>query len=627
MCGIAGLYCLESACGGGDDHGATVEGMVDIQAHRGPDDHGTIDLGRVCFGACRLSIIDLSPAGHMPMSDASGRWWITYNGEIYNFAELRPELAELGHTFHSRTDTEVALHAFMEWGEQCIERFTGMFAFAIYDREEEDLVLVRDRLGVKPLYYRSEDGHLLFASEIKALVPRGGSIDRARLAEWFLYRDVDSRSTGTLFEGIRAVQPGSAVRISRAGIATRSVYRLVAQVSEEEYGGFESTRRRDVIDAVDSLLSEATRLRLVSDVPVGTLLSGGLDSSLVTAIAASNSRDFTAFHVSVAGFPNLDERRFAEELARSLDLELISHELTGRSFRRELARAVYHSDLPLSHPNSVAYYLICRVSRDHGVKVLLSGEGADELFGGYSWRYRRRWYLLRAERFFRLLPNRLWQWLALVTYTRAGMPADSMAFRELLPPSVSFLDRFERNSWHAECSEAYSFVERSADREVLGSTLADLNQFLSPLLRRLDRMSMAASVECRVPYLDHRLIHTVVNLPLDYRIGQWSDKWVLKQVATRYIPRNIARRRKAGFPLPLDRYIGPLAVPEFFADGFCQRELGFDKRGMGQFLDTWRRWTLGFFGLLTLEIWGRLFIDGHDLEEMQRWIQRFEPED
>ncbi len=625
MCGVAGLLCIDPSCTG-EGHEALVARMCDIQAHRGPDDDGVVSLDRVCLGARRLSIIDLSPAGHMPMHDASGRWWITYNGEVYNFRELRTELEGLCHSFSSLTDTEVVLHAYMQWGERCIDRFVGMFAFAIYDRERRRLVLGRDRYGVKPMYYARAGAHVLFASEIKALTSVNGSvaIDRQRLLEWFLYRNVDALAPGTLIEGVSSVLPGRLVTILPEAITTNQIYRVTDHVSEGEYRRFADTTPGDVVDELDGTLNEATKLRLVSDVPVGTLLSGGLDSSLITAVAARFTQDLTAFNVSVAGFPDLDEKRFAEQLSRSLGLELVSFDLTGEAFRRELPRAVYLSDLPLSHPNSVAYYLISQVARERGVIVLLSGEGADELFGGYGWNYRRKWQLLRLAPLLKRLPDRLWSWAALLTYARMGMPVTSRRFRDLLPPTVDLIDRYERAAWLAECEDAYAFVHRTADRAVLGSILADLNDFLTPLLRRLDRMSMGASVECRVPYLDHRLVHKAINLPLEYRVGTRANKWVLKQVARRYIPGGLIGRKKAGFPLPLAEYLAPLASPEFFVEGFCQGELGLNARGLAGFLQSWRDWVFAFFGLATLEIWGRLFIRGESLDEIGDRIRRLE---
>ena len=625
MCGIAGLICFDSDCGG-QLHESLVRTMCELTAHRGPDDSGVMSRSRYALGSQRLSIIDLSPAGHMPMSDASGRWWITYNGEVYNFETVREELLRLGHSFRSRTDTEVILHAYMEWGEDCMDRFVGMFAFAILDAERGEVALVRDRYGIKPLYYARSGSHLLFASEIKALMGllERPQVDRHSLLEWSLYRNVDALTPETLVEDVRSVLPGHVVRISNGELSSKQYYSQIAHVSEERYRHHQAARLEDVIDDMDAILNEAIKLRLVSDVPVGTLLSGGLDSSLVTSIAAKYTRDLTAFHVSVDGFPNLDERRHAEALTKRFGLPLVPFSLTGEIFRRELPRVVYFSDLPLTHPNSVAYYLISKVAREHGVIVLLSGEGADELFGGYSWNYRRKRMLLRLQPLLRLVPAKLYDWLALLVYNQAGMPVGGHRFRERLPPTVDLIDRYARLDWTERCVEAYGFVADPRDRAVLGSMLADLSDFLSPLLRRLDRTSMGASVECRVPFLDHRLVHRAINLPLDYKVGRHADKWILKQVATRYFSGQLVTRKKMGFPLPLEQYLEPLADLEFFKDGFCEHTLGLSRRGLAHLVASWRRSVHGFFGLLTLEIWGRLFFMGQSIEEVSEQLESIE---
>jgi asparagine synthase (glutamine-hydrolysing) len=339
---------------------------------------------------------------------------------------------------------------------------------------------------------------------------------------------------------------------------------------------------------------------------VGTLLSGGLDSSLITAMAARHSRDLTAFHVSVAGFPDLDERRFADQLARRLEIPLVPLELTGDSFRRALTHVTDLSDLPLTHPNSIAYHLISKVARAQGVIVLLSGEGADELFGGYRWAYRRTLWLHRLMPVIRRLPKRLHDLAQLIVYAHAGMPVTAHRFRDLLPAAVGVVDRYARESWREECAAAYAFIDDPGRRAVLGSMLADLSDFLSPLLLRLDRTSMGASVECRVPFLDHRLVHKAINLPIDYRIGARADKWVLKRIAGRYLPAGLIGRKKMGFPLPLADYVRPCASIDFFAGGFCEEELGLDRRGLARLLGDWERSVHFLFGLLALEIWGRI---------------------
>lgn len=625
MCGVAGLIHLGPGSGPPEPE-ALVRRMCDLQGYRGPDDSGVVQLGPACLGARRLSIIDLSAAGHMPMSDPTGRWWITYNGEVYNFGAIREELLKLGHRFRSHTDTEVVLHAFIEWGVESLQRLIGMFAFAIYDTQSGELVLVRDRYGKKPLYYTQVGATVLFASEMKALMLGRDSprIDQQALCEWFLYRNVDCLMPRTLVEGIRAVLPGETLTIAKNGIRASLYYSPAWHVSQQEYERYAAAKPIDVVNEVDEILQDSVRLRLIADVPLGTLLSGGLDSSLVTAIASRYTKALTAFHVSLASHPDLDERPYAEQLTRHLGLPFVPYVLTGRDFRRVLPYITFLEDLPLTHPNSAAYYLISKVAREHGVIVVHSGEGADELFGGYSWNYRRRRRLLWIERWLKLLPEKLHSVLALLVYGHAGMPVWAHRFRDLLPPTVDLIDRYARLDWVERCEEAYGFVGRREDRAVLGAMLADIGDFLAPLLRRLDRNSMGASVECRAPYLDHRLVHKALNLPLDYKVGARADKWVLKQVAARYIPRNLVTRKKAGFPLPVDEYVAPLACAHFFSDGFCESALGLGRRGMARMISSGRRWVHGVFGLIALEIWGRIYFMGQSVDRVEELIEECE---
>ena len=621
MCGLAGLIRVADGTPA-IDAAAVVRRMCDLQAYRGPDDSGVVDLGRVCLGSRRLSIIDLSPAGHMPMSDATGRWWIAYNGEVYNFASIREELLALGHRFRSHTDTEVILHAWMQWGRDCLQRFVGMFAFAIHDRSTDEVTLVRDRYGTKPLYYARDGGVVYFSSEMKGLMAgrSGLQLDQQALLEWSLYRNVDALAPRTLVQGVNAVLAGQVVTISPRGIHASPYYAPYENVAESEYRRLGAARPEDVLDEVDRILNDAVRLRLVSDVPVGTLLSGGLDSSLVTSIAGRHTKDLTAFHVSVAGYPKLDERRYAEQLARSHGFPFVPFSLTGENFRKALPYVTFLEDLPLTHPNSCAYYMISKVAREHGVPVVLSGEGADELFGGYSWNYRRRQRFARFGPLLRRIPEPVYSVLALLVYAHAGMPFAAHRFRYTLPATVIMIDRNLRDDWLARCEAAYRFVERDSDRAILGAMLADISDFLAPLLRRLDRTSMGASVESRVPFLDHRLVHLAINLPLNYKVGSRADKWVLKQVALRYMPRDLVMRKKAGFPIPVADYIAPLVTPEFFAGGFCESQRGLGQLGIARTMSSWRRHKDSLFGFVALEIWGRIHLMGQSVSDVEQLI-------
>ena len=603
--------------------------MTDLQFHRGPDDNGVVSLGPVCLGSNRLSIIDLSKLGHMPMSDADGDLWIAYNGEVYNFADIREELIGRGHTFRSRTDTEVVLRAFQQWGTECFERFSGMFAFAIYDRRTDTLTLARDRFGKKPVYYTTYGGHILFASEMKTLKKVCADLkpNKPRLIEWSLYRNVDFGSKETLIEGIYSLLPGHFLRICRGEMEPpHAYYSQQSQVNSSIYARPDREPEASVVSEVDSLLDAAVKARLVSDVPLGTLCSGGIDSSLITALCARHLKEVNAFNVSVSGYENIDENRYAQQVAKKLKINLYTYPMTGRDFRENLPRAIYYSDLPLTHPNSVPFLLISEFARKNGVKILLSGEGADELFGGYPQRYRRARQLIRAKKLLRHLPSKIRRGLALAGYATDGIPITEFSEYQLLGHATSFLDSFRRQDLSLCCTDAYRFVSNEEDRQILGSMLADLSNFLSPLLRRLDRMSMAASVESRAPFLDRDLTKVVVNLPLSYRLRGAVDKWILKKIAARYLPHDIVYRKKVGFPLPVDAYIAPLARQEFFEGGFCLDSLGFHPRGLSEQIHNWRGDVHGFFNLLALEIWGQIFFLERPVEDVTNRVKQFSGE-
>jgi asparagine synthase (glutamine-hydrolysing) len=625
MCGIAGLVLPQPQVLG-QDHIDTVREMCARQRHRGPDEEGVASLDQTCLGSNRLSIIDLSPAGRMPMSDAGGDWWIVYNGEIYNYRELRSQLIERGCRFRSETDTEVVLLGFREWGLGALDRFVGMFAFAIYHRPSATLTLARDRFGKKPLYYCQEGDRFLFASEVKTLlrVMREPRVDHRRLTEWALYRNLDWGASETLVENVRSLPAGHWLQL-RDGrpSAPRSYYVVEDQVDAATYADLADRPARQVVEQIEALTVSAVRDRLVSDVPVGTLCSGGVDSSLITALAARDLPDLQAFHVSVAGHPALDESPHARRVTDALGLDLRIYSMGAEDFRANLARACYHSDFPLTHPNSVAFLLISQFARQHGVEVLLSGEAADELFGGYVPRYRRQRQMLLLQRLLARFPTRVRRAIGLAGHAVEGVPITMFSeYPGLLPHALAFMDRFERDDLRRRSVAAYDFVADPAERVVLGAMLADLTNFLAPLLRRLDRMSMAASVECRVPFLDQRLVRYVVNTPLSYRLHGATDKWALKRIAERYLPHDLVHRRKVGFPLPIADYLAPLARQDVFRDGFCMTHLGMNEGGFMSAVDGWRANVHGFFNLLALEIWGRLLFLEQSVDEVTELLLR-----
>jgi asparagine synthase (glutamine-hydrolysing) len=518
----------------------------------------------------------------------------------------------------------VVLQAFKEWGESCLERLAGMFAFAIYDQQTGTLTLVRDRFGKKPLYYTEHNGHVLFASELKTLLSRcdGARLNKQRLIEWSLYRNVDFGSPDTLIENVFSLLPGHVVKIERGRMeAPRCYYAPELQVDPTRYEQFSRQSLEAISESVESLIDNSVKARLVSDVPLGTFCSGGIDSSLVSAIASRHQKDIAAFHVSVAGYEAMDESRYARQVVQTLGIDLFTYSLEGAAFRRNLPRAIYHSDVPLAHANSVAFLLLSEFARKHGVKILLSGEAADELFGGYMQRYRRTRQIQLLKRWAAYVPAKLRKAFALAATACNGVPLTAISeYQGLLAHSTEFLDNFARKSLLLRCANAYRFVSKDSEHLVLAAMLADLTNFLAPLLRRLDRMSMAASIECRVPFLDHRLVHTVINLPLSYRLRGFTDKWLLKKIASRYLPHGIIYRKKMGFPLPLKDYLAPLAQEKLFRDGFCVEFLGLHRAGLAEAVSNWTENVDGFFNLLALEIWGRMFFFGESVAEVTERI-------
>jgi asparagine synthase (glutamine-hydrolysing) len=364
-----------------------------------------------------------------------------------------------------------------------------MFAFAIDNRHSETLTLARDRFGEKPLYYTVQDGHVLIASEMKALmlVCDNLQVNHQRLSEWSLHRNVDFGSPETLVANLFSLPPGHLLKIRQGHIEPPyAYYAPESLVDPERYERFSRQSSRALTAEIEALLEASVQARLVSDVPLGTLCSGGLDSSLITALSRRHRKAVSAFHVSVAGYEKFDESGYARQVADRLE---------GETFRRNLPRT-------------------------RGVITLLSGEGADELFGGYNQRYRRYRQFLRLKRALAHLPAKLRNGTALAGYACDGVPITAFSeYEGLLVHSTAFLDRFARESLRLRCAEAYRFVANDTERLVLGALLADATNFLTPLLRRLDRMSMAASIECRVPFLDHQLVNTVLHLPLSARLG------------------------------------------------------------------------------------------------------------
>jgi asparagine synthase (glutamine-hydrolysing) len=643
MCGIAGILKLDPRAGVDEQRLAA---MRDSLAHRGPDGAGSVVRGPVGLAHRRLSIIDLE-GGRQPMSNRDGTVWLTYNGELYNFRELRKELEARGHRFRTASDTEVVLEAWQAFGEGCVDRLRGMFAFALWDADRQCLFLARDRLGIKPLYFSAVAGELLFASEIKAILAGSRSrpaFNRAVLPEFLASRYV--AGSETFFEGIHKLLPGHTLCwTARAGLHGRHYWQPpTPRPDAAAFEGAGSGRPyRDVVAAVRAGLEDAVQSHLVSDVPLGLFLSGGIDSTVLAALMARRlDAPLRTFSV---GFDEAeaDESGYARLAAGAVGAQHHEVRMTPQRFFAELPRLVWHEDEPIAFTSSVPLHVVSRLARRH-VKVVLTGEGADELFLGYDYRYRITEQNLRwGSRFRRVVPAGLRRPLAAAV---PGLPRRLRRYAERsflslrCDPRDMFFENFAVfRQRHREALLADADLER--DRDLHGCGLqhyaagrndalasmshTDLQTYLVELLMKQDQMSMAASLESRVPFLDHLLVEQVASIPGRLRLQHGRTKALLRDVVADLVPPAILNRRKMGFPVPVGPWLrGPFwPVVEEFVLGHRSRARGhFDATALqamaqehrtGRCDHAERLWLL-----INFEIWQRIFIDGEAPADVHR---------
>jgi asparagine synthase (glutamine-hydrolysing) len=568
MCGIAGLVATDRL---DPDAPARALRMRDVMVHRGPDEAGLHCDAQAALAHRRLSIVDLS-AGQQPLANEDGTVHVVYNGEIYNHADVRVELEREGHAYRTRCDTESIVHAYEEWGDDCMLRFRGMFAFAIWDSRRRRLLLVRDRLGVKPLYWARVGGTLLFGSEIKAILASGliePTADAGLLPEVLSTRSLAGEET--LFRGIRKLLPGHLLVFENGMVSTRKYWDL----PERSTAG----RRRsdpEIVARFSELLQESVRLRLMSDVPLGVFLSGGIDSSAIAAVMARLvDQPLQTFSVA------FKERAFSElEYSRQVATAIGAHRheivIDDGDFFKAWPRLIWHEDEPIAHPSSVPLYFVSALARQR-VTVVLTGEGSDELLAGYG-KYPRVAWNWRAGRIYeQLLPGGIRSRIARQIVPHLPARMGRLARRSFLavdcsPESMVF-DNFAairladqqtllapglRDA--ATTARAYGASVRYFETPKGSSTLldrllyADMKTYLVELLMKQDQMSMAASIESRVPFLDHKLVEFAATLPDEWKLAGWTTKRVLREAMKGLLPRAILNRPKMGFPVPFARW-------------------------------------------------------------------------
>lgn len=555
MCGICGIVRPSTSA---PIERSLLVRMNEAQRHRGPDDSGVYVNGTVGLASQRLAILDLSPRGHMPMSLSDGRYWIVHNGEVYNYRELRNELEAAGCRFTSNTDTEVILAMYRRYGEAMLPRLNGMFAFAIWDAAERELFIARDRLGVKPLVYAEWGGALVFASEEKALIAAGvpAAFDESTWDELIMFRYVAGERTP--FRFIKRLLPGHWLRWKEGCSTLRCWWSLEPCLERNGAGSF-----HEAVSTLRNLFDDSIRLRRISDVPVGVLLSGGLDSSAMAAMMAQQVERGDNGGGTVASFtvrfedPKYDEGVFARKVVDRWNLE--SHELYVHQsdVPHLLEEATRFLDMPIVHNNDLHLLAIARFAKPH-VTVLLSGEGSDEVFGGYVryrlFRYAKMFWLLkmfpyriphlldptgRLQRAFRLLRHPV----------AADVPLYVSA--EVLPFEVGL--QSERNSLnyrHEVMSAARSRYQHLV-RQVM---FYEQHTYLQSILDRNDRMTMGASIECREPYLDYRIVEWVASVPTSFLLTGGMRKMLLRRAVADLLPREVLAHEKWGFATPLQTY-------------------------------------------------------------------------
>jgi asparagine synthase (glutamine-hydrolysing) len=639
MCGIAGIVGADRLRDG--DH-ARLPAMRDILAHRGPDAFGAWSDEHAALGHRRLSIVDLA-TGAQPLSNEDGSIWVVYNGEIYNHADLRPGLEADGHRYRTRSDTEAIVHAYEQWGDDCVHRLRGMFAFGLWDRRRRRLLLARDRLGIKPLYWAISDGRLLFASEIKAILASG--LVEARANEEQLPELLGTRYLSgeeTLFTGIRKLLPGHVLVYENGQVATRQYWDVPvgARAEREE----PTTHPREWVTRFRALLEESVRLRLMADVPLGMFLSGGLDSSAIAAIMARQiDRPLQTFSVA------FDERAYSEltwarEVADAIGA--VRHEVIigPGQFFEALPRLLWHEDEPIAHPSSVPLYFVSALARQH-VTVVLTGEGSDELLAGYG-KYPRALLNWRAgAAYARLMPGVARQWIERRVVPMLPGRLSRYARRSFLAvghtPEATFFDNFAamplrlqqrllaRDRRAAATPErAYgtsrAWFDLGSGGPLLDRVLyADLKTYLVELLMKQDQMSMAASIESRVPFLDHVLVEFAAGMPAEWKLSGLTTKRVLREAAKDLLPSSILQRPKMGFPVPfgmwvrgswqgllrdvlLDRRARERGV---FDAGAIERLIADHAAGRADAAEA-------LWSALNLELWYRTWIDGGGIQHL-----------
>jgi asparagine synthase (glutamine-hydrolysing) len=630
VCGICGKLNFDRNAGVRPE---LIRAMADTIEHRGPDDEGFHVTGQVGLGFRRLSIIDLS-GGHQPLANEDDTVWISFNGEIYNYEELRNDLLARGHRFRTKSDTEVIVHLYEEYGEKCLQKLRGMFAFAIWDDRHKTLFVARDRVGIKPLYYWSNANSLIFASEIKAILVDPDvrrEVYPAMIDRFLTFYYVPGNET--LLKGIHKLSPGSYLMVKDGKVQTHSYWDLHFEPSNLSLEQAE--------EQLMALLEESVRIHMIADVPVGFLLSGGVDSTAMLGLAVGKTdHPLSSYTIGFSESNVADERPFASLAARTYGSEHHETTISSKDFLDFLPQYVWHMEEPVCEPPAVALHYVSKLARNY-VKVLISGEGGDEAFAGYP-NYRNLLWLERAKRMAGparplvglgisilgqiLRSRRIARYAPLM-----NLPLESYYFSRTSSPFQFFNEQYS----HLYSSDFLRTVDKSASASAATKYFRNragndrVNQMLyvdtktwlvDDLLIKADKITMGNSVELRVPLLDHKLLEFAASLPGNYKVRGFTTKYIAKRTLEKKVPREIIERKKAGFPVPYDSWLrgdlkdwlaGILLEKKTLSRGY------FQKSSVEQLIARNQRdggYAKEVFSLATLELWHRTFIDSNQPE-------------
>jgi asparagine synthase (glutamine-hydrolysing) len=633
MCGICGKLEFDTQARISPN---LLKQMADAIVHRGPDDEGYYVKGQIALGFRRLSIIDVS-GGHQPLSNENDSIWIIFNGEIYNYQELRAELVSKGHIFRTKSDTEVIVHLFEEYGHDCVQKLRGMFAFAIWDSVQKSLFLARDRVGIKPLYYYLDENFLSFGSEMKAILVDPAvrrEIDPAMIDRFLTYYYVPGSQT--LLRNFFRLDPGHWLVAQDGRIQIKSYWDIDLKGVDDH----ESPEARE--QQVVKLLDESVQLHMISDVPVGILLSGGLDSTAMLSLASPKlDKPISSYTIGFSYPGVVDERPFARLAAERFGSKHYEISITAREFAAFLPEYVRYMEEPVCEPASVALYFVSKLAKQY-VKVLISGEGGDEAFGGYH-NYRNMFWLETIKKALGPLRSTAGRGMELI-----GHMSNSRVLQKYAPLMNTSLDDhylsrtsspyqyFNKTPSTIYSGEMSRRVDKIRSAEVTRKLLSgksgygplekmlyvDTKTWLpDDLLIKADRMTMANSIELRVPFLDHKVLEFAARLPRNQKVRGWGMKYLLKRAMAKHVPKEILDRRKVGFPNPSvswlrhdlrDMVNDTLLDSKSISRGYFLKGA---VEGLIERNSQSGRYTAEVFSLLVLELWHRGFIDHQETHE------------